>query len=105
MSKKTFTWEELRQRNTKQQAYVAIRGKVYDVTKFIDRHPGGRDVLLMAAGRDVTMVFESYHAFSEKAPKVLEKYCVGELVSNKYPTYPETGYDLTFSVFTMHDIF
>ncbi|KAK3742762.1 hypothetical protein QZH41_018975, partial [Actinostola sp. cb2023] len=72
---------------------------VYDVTKFIDRHPGGRDVLLMAAGRDVTMVFESYHAFSEKAPKyvdleqqrVLEKYCVGELVSNKYPTYPETG--------------
>ncbi|KAK3745067.1 hypothetical protein QZH41_014565, partial [Actinostola sp. cb2023] len=100
MSKKTFTWEELRQRNTKQQAYVAIRGKVYDVTKFIDRHPGGRDVLLMAAGRDVTMVFESYHAFSEKAPKVLEKYCVGELVSNKYPTYPETGYDLTFSIFT-----
>jgi cytochrome b involved in lipid metabolism len=39
------------------------------VTKFIDRHPGGKDVLIMAAGRDITMVFESYHALSDKAHK------------------------------------
>ena len=35
--------------------------QVYDVSKFVDRHPGGRDQLLMGAGRDVTQVFESYH--------------------------------------------
>ncbi|KAK3742746.1 hypothetical protein QZH41_018952 [Actinostola sp. cb2023] len=91
MTKRTFTWTELSQLNTKDKAYVAVRGKVYDVTKFIDRHPGGRDVLLMAAGRDVTMVFETYHALTEKAPKVLEKYYVGELISHELPTYPPPG--------------
>lgn len=43
--------------------------QVYDVSKFLDRHPGGKDILLMAAGRDVTAVFESYHAFSDSAKK------------------------------------
>ena len=43
--------------------------KVYDVSKFLNRHPGGKDMLLMAAGRDVTVVFETYHAFSDSAPK------------------------------------
>lgn len=42
---------------------------MYDVSKFLDRHPGGRDMLLMAAGRDVTVVFETYHAFSDCATK------------------------------------
>ncbi|XP_031564402.1 acyl-lipid (8-3)-desaturase-like [Actinia tenebrosa] len=91
MTKKTFTWKELGQHNTHQDALVAVRGKVYDVSQFIERHPGGRDVLLMAAGKDITMVFESYHALSENAPRVLEKYYVGELISSQYPTYPETG--------------
>ncbi len=35
--------------------------QVYDVTKFVDVHPGGRDQLIAGAGRDVTMVFRSYH--------------------------------------------
>ncbi|KAF9367131.1 sphingolipid delta-4 desaturase, partial [Podila verticillata] len=36
---------------------------VYDVTKFLKRHPGGVDTLLLGAGRDVTPVFEMYHEF------------------------------------------
>lgn len=92
MSKKTqFTWEELSSLNTQQNAHVAVREKVYDVSKFLDRHPGGKDILLMAAGRDVTAVFESYHAFSDSAKKVLEKYYVGDLISNELPTFPELG--------------
>ncbi|XP_020623464.1 acyl-lipid (8-3)-desaturase-like [Orbicella faveolata] len=45
----------------------------------------------MAAGRDVTLVFQSYHAFSDHAPKILEKYCVGDLVTSNVPTFPEPG--------------
>ncbi|XP_015751649.1 PREDICTED: acyl-lipid (8-3)-desaturase-like [Acropora digitifera] len=92
MSKKTqFTWEELSSLNEEHNAHVAVRGKVYDVSKFLNRHPGGKDMLLMGAGRDVTVVFETYHAFSDSATKVLEKYHVGELISNEFPTFPQLG--------------
>ena len=43
--------------------------KVYDVSKFLNRHPGGKDMLLMGAGRDSTVVFEAYHSFSDCATK------------------------------------
>lgn len=38
--------------------------QVYDVSGFIARHPGGVDQLMLGAGRDVTILFESYHHFS-----------------------------------------
>lgn len=53
---KKFTWEELSKHNKSDDAYVAIRGNVYDITKFIKHHPGGEDILLFAAGRDATQV-------------------------------------------------
>lgn len=87
-SKTTFTWEELSLLNREGNAHVAVRGKVYDVTEFLARHPGGKDQLLIAAGRDVTVIFNSYHAFSEKADKILDQLYVGDLISNEFPTFP-----------------
>jgi cytochrome-b5 reductase len=36
---------------------MAITGKVYDVTRYVDYHPGGRDELLRGAGMDATGLF------------------------------------------------
>src|SRR3954454_25303989 len=58
-SGKKLTWEELAHYNKVDDAYVAIRGNVYDITNFIKRHPGGEDILLLAAGRDATQVFNN----------------------------------------------
>ncbi|KAF9435464.1 sphingolipid delta-4 desaturase [Entomortierella beljakovae] len=85
---KTFTWEELAKHNIKNDLLVAIRGNVYDVTKFLSRHPGGVDTLLLGAGRDVTPVFEMYHEFGA-VDSILKKYYVGTLVSNELPTFPD----------------
>lgn len=87
MPQPCFTWEELSERNTPECALIAIHGKVYDVTKFLDQHPGGRDQLLVGVGRDASVVFDTYH--KESTLKVLEKFYVGELVSNELPTFPE----------------
>ncbi|XP_044175764.1 acyl-lipid (8-3)-desaturase-like [Acropora millepora] len=88
---RTFTWEELSSLNQKHNAHVAVRGKVYDVSQFLSRHPGGSEILIMAAGKDVTIPFECYHTFSDIAFKTLDKYYVGDLISNEFPTFPELG--------------
>eukprot|EP00118_Oscarella_pearsei_P028687 m.2704 g.2704 ORF g.2704 m.2704 type:complete len:458 (+) comp8851_c0_seq1:443-1816(+) len=84
-----FTWEEVAELNQRSNAHVSYRGKVYDLSKFIDKHPGGIQQILYGAGRDVTQLFEMYHDF--KVKQVLEKYYVGDLVSHELPTFAEPG--------------
>jgi len=64
--------------NTKNDCWVIINGRVYDVTAFLPDHPGG-DVLLEGAGRDATQLFED-NLHSEEARKILQRYIVGELM-------------------------
>jgi len=37
---------------------IIIHGQVYDVTKFLDDHPGGPDIIADGAGTDLTDQFE-----------------------------------------------
>jgi len=41
--------------------WVAIDDKVYDLTEFVDRHPGGPTTVLNSAGKDVTKMFHEIH--------------------------------------------
>lgn len=82
-----FTWEQVALHNTEESAWIAVDGKVYDVTDFVDRHPGGKEILLLAVGRDATDLFVSYHPFTNTPRKVLEKYCIGKLVTFEHPVY------------------
>ncbi len=34
-----------------------LNNRVYDVTKYLEYHPGGKDKLMLAAGRDGTSLF------------------------------------------------
>lgn len=44
-----------------------------DITDFLDEHPGGRQILALASGRDATFMFDSYHIRTEYVNKVLGK--------------------------------
>ena len=79
MSRSKISAEELRKLNTPKNAAIAYRNKVYDVTGFLDKHPGGREQLLLAAGRDVTHFFDSYH--SKETRKLVAQKCkyIGEM--------------------------
>ncbi|XP_020270110.1 cytochrome b5-like isoform X2 [Asparagus officinalis] len=52
--------------------------EVYDVTKYLDDHPGGDDVLLSATGRDSTEDFEDA-GHSSDARKLMEEFFIGEI--------------------------
>ena len=57
---------------------MALHGKVYNVTKYLEDHPGGEEVLMDRAGADATEDFEDV-GHSQDARKQLTKYEVGEL--------------------------
>ena len=44
--------------------YTRIHGRWYDVSGFMDSHPGGPLALSLGIGRDATALFESYHSLS-----------------------------------------
>lgn len=73
-----YTWQEVAKHNTAESAWVIVEGKVYDVTHFLDKHPGGKEMLLLSAGRECTALFTSYHWATEKPRKYLSAYEIGE---------------------------
>ncbi|KAG5603592.1 hypothetical protein H5410_025084 [Solanum commersonii] len=75
---KLFTMEEASEHNTKDDCWVIIDGKVYDVSSYLDEHPGGDDVLLGVTGQDATDEFEDA-GHSKSARDLMEKFFIGEL--------------------------
>ncbi|OAA48844.1 Riboflavin synthase-like beta-barrel [Beauveria brongniartii RCEF 3172] len=63
-------------------AWMTIHGKVYDVTKYLEDHPGGAEVLAEAAGTDATEAFDNA-GHSEDAFDIMETYKVGTLKGYK----------------------
>lgn len=75
------------------QFLTVIRGQVYDLREFWQRHPGGADVIRLAAGRDSSVLFESYHPLS--AQKRLEPYKVGVCADPKVPSQQDEAFFVT----------
>ncbi|KAI2806500.1 Regulator of nonsense transcripts upf2 [Blomia tropicalis] len=58
--------------------WIVVFDRVYDVTDFLDEHPGGQYIMLEHAGRDATLVFRgSRHG--RDAYDMLDKYLIGIL--------------------------
>ena len=79
----TFTSEEVAKHNSKDDCWLILDGKVYDVTKFIPAHPGGK-AILEGCGKDATMLFEtrpmgSESSHSARARAIRETYYIGDL--------------------------
>ncbi|KAL9258252.1 Cytochrome b5-like protein [Drosera capensis] len=84
---KVFSFEQISAHNSAKDCWLLINGKVYDVTKFLEEHPGGDDVLLSATGKDATVDFEGV-GHSESAKAMLKDYYVGEVDSTTIPEKP-----------------
>nr|XP_020142662.1 cytochrome b5 reductase 4 isoform X1 [Microcebus murinus] len=55
------TEEELKKHNRKDDCWICIRGFVYNVSPYMEYHPGGEDELMRAAGSDGTDLFDQVH--------------------------------------------
>jgi len=81
----TLLQAEVATHNTSQSCYVTIGSRVFDVTDFIDSHPGGGDLVLEYGGKDVTKILkdELSHNHSEAAYEVLEDSFIGFVATEK----------------------
>merc|ERR1712023_36980 len=78
MADKTYTVEEVAKHNKEGDLWVSLHGKVLDITKFLDEHPGGEDVLMEGAGSDITQAFEDI-GHSDDALTIIEEHVIGTL--------------------------
>jgi cytochrome b involved in lipid metabolism len=85
---KVFTLAEVSEHKTSNDCWLIISGKVYDVTKFLEDHPGGDDVLLSATGKDATDDFEDV-GHSSSARAMMDELLVGEIDTSTIPSSVE----------------
>lgn len=75
----------LKSHNKPDDLWISIHGKVYDVSDWAQRHPGGAPPLLSLAGQDATDAFLAYHPPSAlhllpalSTGILLEDYCISD---------------------------
>ncbi|XP_071091535.1 cytochrome b5-like [Haliotis cracherodii] len=75
---KTYRLSEVKQHKDSKSTWLVIHNQVYDVTKFLEEHPGGEEVLLEQAGDDATESFEDV-GHSTDARELMKDYLIGNV--------------------------
>eukprot|EP00450_Noctiluca_scintillans_P004128 CAMPEP_0194510364 /NCGR_PEP_ID=MMETSP0253-20130528/41673_1 /TAXON_ID=2966 /ORGANISM="Noctiluca scintillans" /LENGTH=509 /DNA_ID=CAMNT_0039353593 /DNA_START=37 /DNA_END=1566 /DNA_ORIENTATION=- len=57
----SLSMEEVARHNRKDDCWLVLHGKAYDVTKFARKHPGGSQIMYDNAGTDATALFDAIH--------------------------------------------
>ncbi|GFS13809.1 fatty acid desaturase 2 [Elysia marginata] len=95
-----ITYEEFSKHNQRDDQWIMINGKAYDITEFAKRHPGGAKILNHFAGEDATDAWTAFHNDKEKVSKYLKAIHVGDIVDPPQAQYGWTQHD-----FGHHSVF
>lgn len=88
-----YTKAQIKEHNSKSSVWILIENDVYDVTPFLNEHPGGEEVLIEQAGKEATEAFEDV-GHSSDAREMMVKYKVGTLVAaERKPELPKKKTD------------
>lgn len=90
---KSFTMSDVSHHKSKDDCWTVISGDVYNLTDFVNRHPGG-DEILRACGTDATTLFNSRQTsdgqpvgsgspHSQTAIEQLSKLKIGTLIEER----------------------
>lgn len=75
----TVSKASLAAHDTQADCWVAIEGGVYDLTSYVDQHPGGAQRILDLCGTDGTSTFTGQHGSERKPAAVLAGAQIGVL--------------------------
>ncbi|MDD5050702.1 MAG: cytochrome b5-like heme/steroid binding domain-containing protein [Candidatus Pacebacteria bacterium] len=76
---KQYTLADVSAHSDATSCYTTINGNVYDLTMWIDQHPGGRDAILSICGKDGTSAFMAMHGGQGRPERELATFLIGVL--------------------------
>ncbi|KAF7596544.1 hypothetical protein BBP40_001418 [Aspergillus hancockii] len=77
-----YTTAEVASHTDKDDIWIIIHGKVFDITKYLQDHPGGADILMETAGTDATEAFEDV-GHSEDSIEIMQEFLIGNVKGSK----------------------
>ena len=75
----SYTLAEVMEHDDATSCWSTINGNVYDLTSWINMHPGGQEAILFTCGKDATEAFNTQHEGQENPATALEGFIIGEL--------------------------
>lgn len=75
----TYSLADIAKHAGASSCWTAVNGKVYDVTKWITQHPGGRRAILGMCGKDGSSAFDGQHGGQRRPEAELKQFLVGTL--------------------------
>ncbi|KAL2695733.1 hypothetical protein AAEP93_003826 [Penicillium crustosum] len=79
MSGITLSLSDIQTHRIEGDCWIAIHGNVYDVSRFLNSHPGGKAILLQHAGTDATRAFQDVHPAEMLDEYLTSDQLLGEL--------------------------
>ncbi|XP_028648425.1 acyl-CoA (8-3)-desaturase [Erpetoichthys calabaricus] len=86
--KAMFTWTEVQKHNGQGEKWLVINRKVYNISEFCQRHPGGKRVISHYAGQDATDAFTAFHLDKQVVGRYLKPLQIGELAPEEPSNEP-----------------
>ena len=75
---KEISMDEIAKHNKEESPWLLIHGRVYDVAKYMDNHPGGPEILVENSGKDATEEYDDI-GHSDDATQQMAEYCIGRV--------------------------
>lgn len=103
-----YSYDEIKNHNKENDIWVTYKDNIYDITYFIDRHPGGKDKIMLAGGGAVEPYWNIYkqHYNCNVVQEILQPYHIGKIknyspkkflhLENVYINDPKRYSDLRF---------
>lgn len=76
---KKYTAAQVAKHSTAKSCWTSINGKVYDLTSWIARHPGGSGPIMSVCGRDGSAAFNGQHQGQGRPEAMLKAFRIGTL--------------------------
>lgn len=76
---KSYTLTQVKSHAKSADCWTAIKGNVYNVTKWVARHPGGQGVIIGLCGKDGSAAFTARHGGQGGPSAALASYKIGTL--------------------------
>jgi cytochrome b involved in lipid metabolism len=99
-----YTMADVAKHNTAADCWSVVNGSVYDLTAWVNKHPGGPAVIIAMCGSDGTAMFTGKHGSSASALSTLGQFQIGFLDSVQVPATVTTASGPIVNVITARSV-